>query len=133
MTKKILKIAVLCLLGMSLCLTAEVNVTGKWTISIKTGKAGEKSRTFEFVQEAEKLDVYKKRKEGKKKVADGTVKGDKIEWTITRKKGAVAAIFNYVGTVSGDTMKGELLTEKKGKKKPSREWTANRKKPGKPK
>jgi len=127
MRKKIFMIGMICLLGAAFLLTAGVNVTGDWHLVTKTNKA-EKKADFNFVQDGEKLTVTMKREKGKELKGDGTVKGNNIEWTMTRKNKNGTALFNYTGVIDGDTMKGELVIERNKNKKSPLQWSGTRKK-----
>lgn len=128
MVKKLFMFGMIFLLVLTFSLGAAVKVTGKWELVTKA-KKGEKTNIVKMVQDGEKLTVVMKAKKKNKLEGTGTVKGNNIEWTITRKNEKSTAIFKYSGVISGDTMKGELQIEKNKKKKPAREWTASRKKP----
>lgn len=125
MIKKMLMISVVCLLGMTLVLSAAVDVSGEWELTT-TIKKGEKKVTFKFTQDGEKLTAAMKRGNGKDLEGTGTVKGDKIEWTMTRKNKKGTAVFTYTGTVAGDTMKGELVIERDKKKRKPLQWSAKK-------
>ncbi|MFC2155777.1 hypothetical protein ACFLRB_04725, partial [Acidobacteriota bacterium] len=115
------------LLGAVFLLAAAVNVTGDWELVIKTKKA-EKKADFNFVQDGEKLTATMKREKGKGLKGEGTVKGNNIEWTLTRKNKKGTAIFKYTGIIDGDIMKGELVIERDKKKSPPRQWSGTKKK-----
>lgn len=122
MSKKMFLIGLICLCGMVLFLNAvKINVTGKWELTTRTPR-GERKTNIEFIQDGEKLTVLGKRGQGKTIKAEGTVRESQIEWSLTRQgpKGTTRII--YKGTVSGDTMKGQVQIGKRG----VREWSAKR-------
>jgi Zn-dependent metalloprotease len=125
MIKRILMISVIFLLGMTFVLGAAVDVTGNWELTTKM-KKGEKKIAYEFVQAGEKLTAVMKKAKGKSLEGQGSVKGDKIEWTMTRKNKKGVAVFAYSGMVEGDTMKGELVIERDKKKGKPIQWSGKR-------
>lgn len=100
----------------------EVNVTGEWELTTVTQR-GEMTRTVKFVQEGEKLTVTMENPRGGEVTGEGTVKGNDIEWTITRSTPRGEFTMNYTGKVEGDTMSGEVQMGDFG----SQEWKAKRK------
>jgi hypothetical protein len=100
----------------------EINVTGDWEMTMK-GPRGERTRDIKFVQEGEKLTVTMPGFRGEEITAEGTVKGNKIEWSITRNTPRGEFTVSYTGTVEGDTMEGEVRMGDFG----TREWTAKKK------
>lgn len=114
-------IAIVILLVFQVAAENEVNVTGTWEITSQSPR-GMRTHDIEFVQNGEKLIVKMDGRRGKIE-AEGTVKGDKIEWTITRETNRGSFSATYKGTVSGDSIKGTMETPRG-----EREWTAKRKK-----
>jgi hypothetical protein len=100
---------------------AKVNVTGKWDMTVKSLR-GERTREVEFVQDGENLKVLMQSRQDTPIEGKGTVKDDKIEWTITRETPRGEFTMTYKGTVTGDTMKGEITTQRG-----TMEWSATRK------
>ena len=94
--KKVSVLILLVALSGLLALAEEINVTGNWTMTITTQR-GDRSNEVTFAQEGEKLKVTMKSPRGDIK-GEGTVKGNQIEWTITR-----------------DTPRGQFTTTYKGK------------------
>ncbi|NIM17174.1 MAG: hypothetical protein GTO45_27660 [Candidatus Aminicenantes bacterium] len=101
----------------------KVNVSGKWQMTIESPR-GERTRDVEFVQDGENLKVIMTGRQGTTIEGKGTVKDNKIEWTITRETPRGTFTMTYKGTVDGDTMKGEVEMGGRG----SRKWSATRKK-----
>lgn len=104
-------------------LTAQdVNVTGDWEMTVKSPR-GERTRNIHFEQDGEKLTVTMEGRGGEKITGEGTIKENKIEWSITRSTPRGEFTITYTGTVEGDTMSGEAQMGDFG----SMEWTAKRK------
>ena len=100
----------------------EVDVTGDWEMTFKTPRGDERTRDISFEQEGEKLTVTMQGRRGEV-TADGTVKGNEIEWTITRSTPRGEFTMTYTGKIEGDTMSGEVQMGDFG----SSEWTAKKK------
>jgi hypothetical protein len=88
-------------------LAAAADLSGTWTMTATTPR-GERTSTLTFVQEGEKLTVTSKSERGESTGA-GTIKGDAIEWSITRETPMGPMTVTYKGTVAGDTMSGEAM------------------------
>lgn len=100
----------------------EVNVTGDWELTTETPR-GKMTREVHFEQEGENLIVTMEGREGEEVTGEGTVKGNEIEWTVTRSTPRGEFTMTYTGTVEGDTMSGEVQMGDRG----SIEWTATKK------
>lgn len=113
---------VTCVLAIAVqCVAAEmVNVSGKWEITSNSPR-GERTREIQLVQDGEKLKVFSENRRGGKREANGTVKGNKIEWTVSRSTPMGDFTMTYKGTVTGDAIKGVIDTPRG-----SMEWTAKR-------
>ncbi len=111
---------ILVLLAVSLS-AQEVNVTGDWEMTITTPR-GERTRDIHFEQEGGKLTVTMQGRRGEV-TAEGTVKGNEIEWTITRSTPRGEFTMTYTGNIEGDTMSGEVQMGDFG----SSEWKAEKK------
>jgi len=112
---------ILVLLAISLS-AQEVNVTGDWELTITTPR-GERTQNIHFEQEGEKLTVTMMGPRGGEITGEGTVRGNKIEWTITRSGRRGEMTIAYTGEIKGDTMSGEVQMGNRGPFK----WTAKRK------
>lgn len=99
----------------------KVNVTGKWDLTTQSPR-GERTREVEFIQDGENLKVLMQSRQDTPIEGKGTVKEDKIEWTITRETPRGEFTMTYNGTVTGDTMKGEITIQRG-----TMEWSATRK------
>jgi len=112
---------ILVLLAVSMS-AQEVNVTGGWEMTFTTPR-GERTRDIHFEQEGEKLTVTWQDRRGEEITAEGTVKGNEIEWSATRSTPRGEFTVTYKGKVEGDTMSGEFQMGDRG----PIEWTAKRK------
>jgi len=99
----------------------DVNVTGDWEMTTQSPR-GERTSDVHFEQEGEKLTVTMQLM-GEEVTAEGTVKGNIIEWSITRSTQRGDFTISYKGTVEGDTMSGEAQMGDFG----AMEWTATKK------
>ena len=122
MSKKyaIITFCILVLLAISLS-AQEVNVTGDWEMTITTPRR-DRTQGVNFKQEGEKLTVTMKGRRGEV-TAEGTVKGNEIEWTITRSTPRGEFTMTFTGKIEGDTMSGEVQMGDFG----SSEWKAKKK------
>ncbi len=88
---------------------ADVNVTGTWKMTF-TGPQGEMTRDYVMAQQGEKLTLTWKGRNGEDQTAEGTVKGNEIQWSFTRQTQMGEMTMTYKGTVEGNTMKGDVTT-----------------------
>jgi hypothetical protein len=121
MKKPLLFGLALLILGAALAIAADVNVTGDWEMTITTPN-GARTSTLTFTQTGENLAVKTTGRNGQEITGTGTVKGNDIEWTITRTTPQGEFSMTYKGKVDGDKMSGTF--EMRGN---SIEWTAVRK------
>jgi hypothetical protein len=99
----------------------KTDVSGAWAFQVET-PAGSGTPTFTFKQEGEKLIGQYKGAFGEAPLT-GTVKGNKIDFTIKVKAQDQDTTINYTGTVEKDgTMKGTVSVADLG----SGTWTAKR-------
>ena len=99
----------------------KTDVSGAWAFQVET-PAGSGTPTFTFKQEGEKLTGQYKGVFGEAPLT-GTVKGNKIDFTIKVQAQGQEANINYTGTVEKDgTMKGTVNLGELG----SGTWTAKR-------
>jgi hypothetical protein len=99
----------------------DVNVTGDWEMTTQSPR-GERTSDIHFDQDGEKLTVTMQMR-GEEVTAEGTVKGNKIEWSVTRSTQRGDMTISYSGTVEGDTMSGEAQMGNFG----AMEWSAKKK------
>ena len=83
----------------------KIDVTGAWSVTVET-EAGSGNPSFTFKQEGEKLTGRYKGLLGEFDLT-GTVKGDKIEFSI-KVTGQVEGVVTYAGDTDGKTMKGKV-------------------------
>ena len=100
----------------------EVDVTGDWEMTLTTPR-GERTRDIHFEQEGEKLTVTWESFRGEEITAEGTVKGNEIEWSVSRSTPRGEFKATYKGKIEGDTISGEVRMGDRG----PFEWTAKRK------
>ena len=100
---------------------ASANVTGAWQFQVETAN-GTGTPTFNFKQEGEKLTGQYKGQFGEAPLT-GTVKDNKIEFTMKVEAQGQALTLTYTGTVEKDgTMKGSVSLGEVG----SGTWTGKR-------
>ena len=105
----------------------EIDVTGDWEMTSQTPR-GERTQTIHIEQDGEKLTVtmqggFRGGQEGSEITAEGTIKGNKLEWSFTRSSPRGDFTTKYTGTVEGDTMSGEVDRGERG----TAPWSAKRK------
>jgi hypothetical protein len=104
----------------------QVDVTGDWEITITSPERGPRPpQTISLKQEGEKLTVTMTGRQGEEIKAEGTVKGNEIEWSMTRtsQRGGEIKI-TYKGKIEGDTMSGQVQMGDFG----TSDWKATKKK-----
>lgn len=103
----------------------QVNVTGDWELTVTTPRGERPPQTITLKQEAEKLTVTMTDPRGGGEIkAEGTVKGNEIEWSMTRTTQRGEMKITYKGKIEGDTMSGQVQMGDFG----SFDWKASRKK-----
>ena len=106
----------------SLSLSAQdVDLSGEWEMKMETPR-GEMTQTLTFEQDGEKITVTMTGRRGET-TGEGTIKGNKIEWTVTRSTQRGDFTMTYTGTVEGNKMSGTVAMGDFGE----REWTAEKK------
>jgi hypothetical protein len=109
MFKKTLLVAFVILALTSLHLSAwtvAVDVSGTWEMT-SPGRDGERKSDITIEQDGENIKVTMPGfRGGDPMVAEGTVKGNAIEWSITREGQQGEFTIVYTGTVEGDSMSG---------------------------
>jgi hypothetical protein len=116
-------LSVLSLVLIPFLLTAQdVNVAGDWEMTTQSPR-GERTSTVHFEQDGEKLTVTTQTMRGEEVTGEGTIAGNKIEWSITMSTPRGDFTITYTGTVEGDTMSGEAQMGDFG----TMEWTAKKK------
>ncbi len=98
------------------------DVSGTWEMTTQSQR-GERTTEITIVQEGGKITVTMPGMRGGDPItAEGTIDGDKIQWSVTRETQRGTFTMTYAGTVTGDTMKGTV--DRGGN---TSEWTAKRK------
>ncbi|MGA2362051.1 MAG: hypothetical protein ABSG73_06280 [Candidatus Aminicenantales bacterium] len=122
MKKSLLLSLALTLAVMASFALAAVNVTGDWEMT-RTTPRGPMTSTISFTQTDENLTVKMPGRNGEEMTGTGTVKGNELEWTITRTGPQGEMKITYKAKVEGDKMTG---TSQFGDR-PATEWTAVKK------
>jgi hypothetical protein len=126
MKKNAILLATLAIFAMAFALAAAAQdmakVDGSWELTME-GPNGSFTQTLTIQQDGAKLKGTAKGQRGESPL-EGTVDGNKIQFTITRHTPNGDRAIEYNGTVSGDSIKG---TVKFGENE--REWTAKRAQP----
>ena len=104
----------------------DIDLTGDWELTSETPR-GERTQTIHIEQDGEKLTVtmqggFRGGQQGGEITAEGTIKGNKVEWSFTRNTPRGEVTTKYTGTVEGDTMSGEVDRGQRG----TAPWSAKR-------
>ena len=99
----------------------EVDISGDWELSAEM-RGREITQNVRFEQDGETLTVTMEGRMGES-TGEGTIKGNKVEWSITRSTQRGEFTITYTGTVEGGTMSGEAQMGDFG----AMEWTAKKK------
>ncbi len=100
----------------------DANVAGDWEMTTQSQR-GERTQDIHIDQDGQKIVVTMQGRGGEEMKAEGTVQGNKIEWSVTRSTERGEFTISYKGTVEGDTMSGEAQMGDFG----TMEWTAKKK------
>jgi len=101
---------------------ALVDVSGTWELTSE-GRQGPMTREITIVQDGNNIKVTMPGfRGGDPMVAEGTVDGNNIEWTVTRETPRGEFTMVYKGTVDGDSMSGTMTVMDR-----EMEWTATKK------
>jgi hypothetical protein len=106
-----------------------VDVSGEWEMTSQ-GRQGEVTSTIKIVQDGENITVTmpgrgRGGEVGEPMEAQGTIKGNDIQWKVVRETQRGTFEMVYTGTVDGDSMSGQM-TMSMGDR--TSDWTATRKK-----
>lgn len=82
------------------------NVAGDWTLTLTTPR-GDRVSPTNFVQDGEKLKVTMTGPRGDTATGEGTIKGNDVEWQVTRTTPRGEMTIIYKGKVTGDSMAGD--------------------------
>jgi hypothetical protein len=105
----------------------DIDLTGDWEMTTDSPR-GERTQTIHIEQDGEKLTVtmqggMRGGQGGEEIKAEGTIQGNKVEWSFTRSTQRGEFTTKYTGTVEGDTMSGEVDRGGRG----TAPWSAKRK------
>lgn len=115
--------SLLILASLALFIQAQgTDVSGEWDFTMKTPR-GERTSIIKFAQEGEKITVTMQGFRGGEVTGEGTIKGNEIEWAVTRSTPQGEFTVTYKGTVEADTMSGTAEMGQMG----TAEWTAKKK------
>ncbi|NOR52595.1 MAG: hypothetical protein GQ536_00690 [Candidatus Aminicenantes bacterium] len=120
-TKSILALSLVFFLALSLS-ALYADITGDWEMTTQ-GRRGERTMDIHFEQKGEKITVTWSTPRGGEVKAEGTIKGNDIEWSFTRETPRGDFTMTYKGKIEGDTMTGTMQMGERG----SSEWTAKKK------
>jgi hypothetical protein len=99
-----------------------VDVSGDWELTMQTQR-GEMIWSLNFVQDGEKVAVTMVGPRGNESKGEGTIKGNEIQWSVTRTSERGEFTITYNGKVDGATMAGQA--DMGGRR--TVEWTAKKK------
>jgi len=115
--------AIFTLLLIPILLSAQdANVAGDWEMTSQSPR-GEMTRALHFDQDGQKIKVTMEGFRGDEITGEGTIQGNKIEWTMTMSTPGGEFSLTYKGTVEGDAMSGTVEMGDRG----TRDWTAKKK------
>ena len=108
----------------------DIDLTGDWEMTTESPR-GERTVTIHIEQDGEKLTVTMQGGMGRRGgqggggeiTAEGTISGNKVEWSFSRSTPRGDFTTKYTGTVEGDTMSGEVDRGERG----TAPWSAKRK------
>jgi hypothetical protein len=101
---------------------AFVDVSGTWEMTSE-GRQGPRTTEITIEQDGNNIKVTMPGfRGGDPIVAEGTVDGNNIEWSVTRETPRGEFTMTYKGTVDGDTMSGTMNVMDR-----ESEWTAKKK------
>jgi hypothetical protein len=106
--------------------SAVENPTGNWKSTVMLGKKSQ-DVTITLKLDGDKLTgtIGGGQGKGGAAISDGTFKDDKVSFSVVREQKGEKLTQKYSGTVSGDTIKGKIDTERGGKSR-STDWEAKR-------
>ena len=100
--------------------------TGTWKFTATIGKKTQDA-TLKLKLEGDKLTGTLGGGNREVEITDATFKDDKVSFTVVREQKGQKFTQKYSGTVSGDTIKGTIESERGGKSR-STDWEAKRQK-----
>ena len=106
--------------------SAAEDPTGNWKSTMMLGKKSQ-DVTIKLKLEGDKLTGTIGGGQRDMAISDGTFKDDKVSFSVIREQKGEKLTQKYTGTISGDTIKGKVDTERGGKSR-STDWEAKRQK-----
>ena len=108
----------------------DIDLTGDWEMTTESPR-GERTQTIHIEQDGETLTVTMAGGVGRRGgqggggeiTAEGTIQGNKVEWSFTRNTPRGEFTTKYTGTVEGNTMSGQVDRGQRG----TAPWSAKRK------
>ena len=100
------------------------DLTGKWTAQVPGRDGQTRETTFNFTAAGEKLTGTVSGRNGDDPIADGTVKGDAISFSVSVNFGGTDVKLLYKGKVAADEIK--FTRTREGGDQPGQEFTAKR-------
>jgi len=125
MNCRVLVVALVAAIGLVSALRGAEDPTGTWKFTAMIGKKSQDA-TLKLKVEGDKLTgTLGGNREAE--ISNGTFKDGKVTFSVVREQKGEKLTQKYVGTVSGDTIKGTIETERGGKSR-STDWEAKRQK-----
>jgi hypothetical protein len=124
MNRRVLLIAAVAVLGLMSAVRAADDPTGTWKFTATIGKKS-LDGTLKLKAEGEKLTGTIAQGNRDIAISEGTFKNDKVSFSVIREQKGEKLTQKYVGTISGDTIKGTIDTERGGRSR-STNWEAKR-------
>jgi hypothetical protein len=128
MNRRVLVGTLLVFLGLTSFVRGADDPTGTWKFTAMFGKKS-LDATLKLKLDGDKLVGTMGGGQGNREAAisDGTFKGDRVSFSVVREQKGEKLTQKYSGTLSGDTIKGTIETERGGKSR-STDWEAKRQK-----
>lgn len=111
--------------------TTTNSVTGKWTYTLDVSLDTSLDFTAEIKQEGEKVTGFVTVQELKTAIEKGKFKDGQLTFEIPREYGGVKFMSRYAGKLTGDTLKGKIVSGAAPVER-TYEWSAKREKAAKP-
>lgn len=103
-------------------------VTGKWTYTLEVSLDTSLDFTAEFKQDGENVTGFVLVQELKTAIEKGKFKDGQLTFEIPREYGGVKFMSRYAGKLTGDTLKGKIVSGTAPVER-TYEWSAKREKP----
>ena len=107
---------------------ASHTVTGKWTYTLEVSLDTSLDFTAEFKQDGETVTGFVTVQEMKTAIEKGKFKDGQLTFEIPREYGGVKFMSRYAGKLTGDTLKGKIVSGSAPVER-TYEWSAKRAKP----